>query len=247
MHYFRGGNSTNSASALAATGADRFIENVGDMVGGERPLSRTFPSIPFPNPRAGSCGHWEVIHLCIATLSVQPAGQGVAELKSWEACRQVSDIVGSGKAKRAEHRFQLLLITLLVTNVSLSQNQEGHPALKLSSGSSHLSSSAAHGYCAFRRFVGAAATRIYLRSHIFNFESLFDSISCIFSTKKVVKFVGHIFKGGNCVFLMLTDEHLSTEGGKMLRVEFEPREWRRGLFELLGKTARQSMYLPKNY
>ena len=208
------------------------------MVGGERPLSRTFPSIPFPNPRAGSCGHWEVIHPCIATLSLQPAGQGVAELKSWEACRQVSDIVGSGKAKRAEHRFQLLLITLLVTNVSLSQNQEGHPALKLSSGSSHLSSSAAHGYCAIRRFVGAAATRIYLRSHIFNFESLFDSMSCIFSTKKVVKFVGHIFKGGNCVFLMLTDEHLSTEGGKMLRVEFEPREWRRGLFELLGKTAR---------
>ena len=124
------------------------------------------------------------------------------------------------------------------SNVSLSQNQEGHPALKLLSGSSHLSSSAAHGYCAIRRFVGAAATRIYLRSHIFNFESLFDSISCIFSTKKVVKFVGHIFKGGNCVFLMLTDEHLSTEGGKMLRVEFEPREWRRGLFGLLGKTAR---------
>ena len=103
-------------------------------------------------------------------------------------------------------------------------------------------SSAAHAHCACC-FVGAAATRIHLGSHIFYFESLFNSISCIFSTKKVVKFIGHIFKGGNCVFLMLTEEHLSTEGGKMLRVEFEPREWRRGLFELLGTTVRYCMDL----
>ena len=137
---------TNCCRTACATqsrmSADRFIENIGDLVVGERPLPRTFQRSRWGQNSKLRWHRAAPVHHCSRWLSKAKKGLGGGSSGGW----------------RPEHQLQPPRhITQIV---SLSQIDQ-----KLLSGRSHLSSSAAHGLLRMLPLLGSGSNQNYWISH----------------------------------------------------------------------------------